>query len=141
MTAPAAGPARLGWYVKQRRTKKRLSQAAAARLAGFSRPVWSSIEKGLSNDPYETTYVGVEEALDWASGSCEDVRAGGEPTLIEASGDQPDQAALMAAAINRASDEELYKAGIERHEIATVRAVAEKIERNGVPGEFRAVGT
>lgn len=128
--------------MKQRRTEKRLSQSAAAKLAGISRPVWASIESGTSNS-YETTYVGVEEALDWATGSCVAVRGGGEPALAVA--DDEDTAEItaeqLASAIRRASDQELYEAGIEFHEVATVRAVAEKILRNGVPGErgsFRA---
>lgn len=83
MSAPTSGPARLGWFVKERRVNLRLSQAAAAKLAGISRPAWMNIESGGGN-AYDTTYRGVEEALAWVPGSCATVLGGGEPVEVAA---------------------------------------------------------
>lgn len=139
MTAPAAGPARLGWYVKQSRTRKRLSVAAAAKLADISRPAWTNIENGVG-EPYDTTLVAVEDVLGWAPGSCAATRGGGEPTLADADDELPDATPQqMADAILSKSDEELYAAGFEKHEISFVRAFAELIARKGTPGENGAI--
>ena len=81
MTPPPSGPARLGWFVKQRRINRKLSQAAAAKNAGISRQAWIDLEKG-DRAAYDTTFQGVEEALLWAPGSCATTRDGGEPTEL-----------------------------------------------------------
>lgn len=129
MTAPTAGPARLGWFVKQRRTQKRLSQASAANLAGFSRPVWANIENGVGTS-YETTYVGVEEALQWVPGSCLATLAGGEPTALDP---QLSTAEEKADAILALSTVE----GLPDYEVAFLRGIAEKIRRQGDPSPNR----
>lgn len=81
MTTPTAGPARLGWFVEQRRTGLRLSQTKAAKLAGISRPVWANVETGVGTS-YGTTYAAVEAALSWEPGSCQKTLDGGEPVVL-----------------------------------------------------------
>jgi hypothetical protein len=81
MTVPTSGPTRLGWFVKQGRRQRRLSQVAAAKLAGISRQAWIDLEAGI-RDSYDTTFQGVEDALRWQSGSCAAIRDGGQPTEL-----------------------------------------------------------
>lgn len=80
MSATDSGPARLGRYVKQRRTQLRLSQASAAKAAHISRPIWANVESGTGTS-YDTTYRGVEDALRWVPGTCALILDGGEPVL------------------------------------------------------------
>lgn len=71
--------ARLATYVSKRRTELKLGVEPAAKLARISKDTWKRVEAGQK--VWDSKYAGVEEALSWASGSCADVLAGGEPML------------------------------------------------------------
>lgn len=73
---------RLGELIAERRAHLRLSVNKAARRASISNKTWASIEAG--GGARDVTYVGVEEALLWKSGSCSDALAGGVPTVVDA---------------------------------------------------------
>lgn len=101
---------------------------------------WGNVENGKGGAG--RTFAAIEMVLRLERGACKRyIDHGGEAPgvvdaeLLDAPLATPQQ---MADAINRASDDDLYNAGIERHEIAVVRAVAEKIARQGVPGESKA---
>lgn len=104
---------------------------------------WGNVETGKGGAG--RTFAAIELVLRLQRGVCKDyIDNGGNVEAIApvVDGEIPHNGAeQMADLIRRLSDEDLYQAGIERHEIAVVRAVAEKIERNGIPGEPRAVGT
>lgn len=141
MTVPVSGPTRLGWFVKQGRTRLRLSQSAAARRAGISRPVWAAIETGITN-PYDTTYVGVEETLHWAPGSCITTRDGGVPTELPSDvrpatlDEQADALEQLAAELEGMKDGDEHDAAILRILAAKLRG---KVQRDA-NGPERASG-
>ena len=105
---------------------------------------WGNVENGKGGAG--RTLAAIELVLRLRRGVCKDyLDNGGDVESIEPVTESVDEAPhdgaeQMAAAIQRLSDDDLYRSGIERHEIAVVRAVAEKILRNGVPGESRAYG-
>lgn len=57
------------------------SRKAAADTAGVSKDTWQRVEEGL--DVRETTYVKIDKALGWASGSCLIVAEGGSPVFVD----------------------------------------------------------
>ena len=84
--------ARLGAAVKARRLELGMSARGASERAGINRATWGALEDG---DPKtgryrqfsERNWAGVEDALDWARGSIQEVLGGGEPNpLPETSG-------------------------------------------------------
>lgn len=73
---------RLGRLMQERRKVLRLSVREAARRAGFDRATWDAAEEARRRLS-EYNYAGVEDALEWARGSVDDILAGREPTLRE----------------------------------------------------------
>lgn len=78
-----AGLARLGRLVAARRKKLRMSVETAAKRAKINRLTWRSIEAGEVRDRRDTTFPGVEEALEWEGGSVDRIMNGGTPVEIE----------------------------------------------------------
>lgn len=78
-----AGLARLGRLVTARRKKLRLSVETAAKRGGINRLTWRSIEAGEERDRRDTTFPGVEHALEWETGSVDRILRGDEPVEIE----------------------------------------------------------
>lgn len=72
---------RLAKHVKAHRMELFTSRKAAADTAGVSKDTWQRVEEGL--DVRETTYVKIDKALGWASGSCLIVAEGGSPVFID----------------------------------------------------------
>lgn len=85
------------------------SRKAAADTASVSKDTWQRVEEGL--DVRETTYVKIDKALGWASGSCLIVAEGGSPVFVESrSSDSSDSSPpapqpLSADAVRRAAFE------------------------------------
>lgn len=127
--------ARLGSLVQKRRFQIGLTQEEVRAAGGPSTATMRLIEGGLQDSYRPGVLADLERALQWEHGSVDLVIAGGDPIPLrqdEMADATPQQ---MAAAINGLSDEELKELGIEPHEIAVVRAVAEKIVRQGGSGE------
>jgi transcriptional regulator with XRE-family HTH domain len=61
-----------------RRIELGLSQSAAARSAGVSRPTWAGWEN--TTKPYDSNYAAIERVLQWERGSVSAVLAGHDPT-------------------------------------------------------------
>lgn len=74
----------LAYRVKQRRLELQLGRDAAARSVSMSKDTWYKVEKGES--VREGTYIRVDKALRWATGSCMAVAEGEEPVEMEDSG-------------------------------------------------------
>lgn len=70
---------RLAKRVKMHRLEQYSSRDAAAAAAGVSRNTWKRVEEG--QEVYESTYVKVDKALGWATGSCVAIAGGGEPAF------------------------------------------------------------
>lgn len=79
---------RLARMVEDRRKSLSLSISRAAREAGIDRGTWTGLERG-SRQTEEYNYAGIERALKWASGSIDDIVAGGEPTVQQAAAAEP----------------------------------------------------
>jgi len=79
MKTPALG--RLATLVQQRRTELRLGIEPAAKLGGISKDTWKRVEAGQK--VWDRSYAGIDEALQWATGSCLRVLAGGDPIVSE----------------------------------------------------------
>jgi hypothetical protein len=73
---------RLAQYVKAHRLELYASRRAAAQAAGISKDTWQRVEEG--QEVREVTYVKVDDALGWATGSCVAVAEGREPALAGA---------------------------------------------------------
>jgi DNA-binding XRE family transcriptional regulator len=90
-----AGRVWLGEKVQEHRKRLRLSKEEAARRAGVNVKTWTQVERG--EVVRDTTYVGVEEALEWQSGSAEAVLDGNDPVVVErAQEEPPDEVAELA---------------------------------------------
>ena len=70
---------RLAKYVKAHRLEQYPSRDAAAATAGVARNTWKRVEEGL--EVYDSTYIKVDKALGWPSGSCIAIADGGEPVF------------------------------------------------------------
>ncbi|MFE2326071.1 helix-turn-helix domain-containing protein [Streptomyces sp. NPDC059385] len=66
----------LATVVRKRRTELGLGVEPAAKLAGISKDTWKRVEAGLK--VRDTTYVAMDRALQWATGSCAGILDGGE---------------------------------------------------------------
>lgn len=84
----------VGEIVVKRRAELGLSRAATAKLAGVDPKTLQSLERD-ERWPHDTNRVKIERALQWAPGSLDTIRDGGEPTELqqptetEAVGKQP----------------------------------------------------
>lgn len=100
---------RLAKHVKAHRMELFTSRKAAADTAGVSKDTWQRVEEGL--DVRETTYVKIDKALGWASGSCLIVAEGGSPVFVDsrtsdtADVSPPAPQKLSAEAVRRAAFE------------------------------------
>ena len=74
--------------IRARRRELRLSERQAATRAGVARNTWAAAEEG-ARQPAERSVAGIEVALRWATGSVDQILAGGKPTPQE---DQPEAA-------------------------------------------------
>lgn len=72
---------RLGEMIVERRVEIGWTQAQFSVAAGVAAKVISDMENGRRADYQISTLVKVQTALGWATGSIQDVLAGGEPTL------------------------------------------------------------
>ncbi|MFE4867634.1 hypothetical protein [Streptomyces sp. NPDC056682] len=106
--------ARLATYVSKRRTELKLGVEPAAKLAGISKDTWKRVEAGQK--VWDSKYAGVEEALSWAPGSCQDVMAGGEPLISTVS--EADQRTRITA-IPKAELERVFGDAVTSAAIAT----------------------
>lgn len=90
-----AGRVWLGEKVQEQRKKLRLSKEEAARRAGVNVKTWTQVERG---EPVrDTTYAGVDTAMEWQGGSAEAVLDGNDPVPIERPQSQPtDEVAELA---------------------------------------------
>ena len=101
-------PGRLAKHVKAHRMELFTSRKAAADSAGVSKDTWQRVEEGL--EVRETTYVKIDKALGWASGSCLAISEGGNPVFVDSSkaGSAPAPAAqqkLTAEVVRQAAFE------------------------------------
>lgn len=106
----------LAEVVGGRRRELRLSKEEAARRGEMSVKTWTSVEEG--RPVRDTTYVGVETALDWERGSVGAVLDGSDPTPIEPPAqDEPVEVeyAMRVLDLVRAQyGEDVYRAAIAR---------------------------
>jgi hypothetical protein len=72
---------RLAVLVQKRRTELRLGIEPAAKLGGISKDTWKRVE--ASQKVWDRSYAGIDEALQWAAGSCLRVLAGDDPIISE----------------------------------------------------------
>jgi hypothetical protein len=72
---------RLATLVQKRRTELRLGIEPAAKLGGISKDTWKRVE--ASQKVWDRSYAGIDEALQWATGSCLRVLAGDDPIISE----------------------------------------------------------
>lgn len=70
----------LGETVRERRRDLRLSKEEAARRGGMSVKTWTNVEE--ARPVRDTTYVGIEDALEWERGSVSAVLDGSDPTPL-----------------------------------------------------------
>jgi transcriptional regulator with XRE-family HTH domain len=70
----------------ERRTALRLTKTEAARRAGVGRMTWWAWEEGRRR-PYDANYVGIEDAMEWPSGTVQSLADSGamnnESTAVE----------------------------------------------------------
>lgn len=78
---------RLAVLVQKRRTELRLGIEPAAKLGGISKDTWKRVEAGQK--VWDRSYAGIDEALQWATGSCLRVLAGDDPIVSEPIPDAP----------------------------------------------------
>lgn len=106
----------LGETVLDRRQDLRLSKEEAARRGGMSVKTWTAVEDG--KPVRTTTYVGVEDALEWKRGSVSAVLDGGDATPLEPSADaepiEVEYAARVLELVRAQYGEEVYRAAIAR---------------------------
>lgn len=106
----------LGETVRVRRRDLRLSKEEAARRGGMSVKTWTSVEDG--RPVRDTTYVGIEDALEWERGSVHAVLDGSDPTPLEPVEDEEpvevEYAARVLDLVRAQYGEEVYRAAIAK---------------------------
>lgn len=106
----------LGETVRVRRRDLRLSKEEAARRGGMSVKTWTSVEEGRA--VRDTTYVGIEDALEWERGSVGAVLDGSDPTPLEPVQDEEpievEYAARVLELVRAQYGDEVYRAAIAR---------------------------
>jgi hypothetical protein len=131
---------RLAKLVYERRVHLGLGVEPAAKLGGMSKDTWKKVEAGRS-DVRDTSYAGIERALQWAPNSCLRILEGHDPVVLETSPASPD------AAIAVIPKEELarqvgdsvnsaalgVKSGLTAEEILALNArVLEELAKRGI---------
>jgi uncharacterized protein (DUF58 family) len=76
--------ARLADRVKRRRIELELGIEPAARSAGMSKDTWKRVEAGLA--VRDTSHAKIDQALSWATGSCQKILEGGDPVEVRRPG-------------------------------------------------------
>lgn len=106
----------LGETVLERRQDLRLSKEEASRRGGINVKTWTAVENG--EKVRTTTYVGVEDALEWKRGSVNAILDGGDATPLEPPAeDEPaevEYAARVLELVRTQYGEEVYRAAIAR---------------------------
>lgn len=106
----------LGETVLDRRHDLRLSKEEAARRGGMSVKTWTAVETG--KEVRATTYVGVEDALEWKRGSVSAILDGGDPTPLEPPvEDEPaevEYAVRVLELVRAQYGDDVYRAAIAR---------------------------
>lgn len=108
----------LGETARKRRQDLRLSKEEAARRGGMSVKTWTAVEDG--RPVRDTTYVGIEDALEWERGSVAAIIDGGDAVPLEP--EQPSEpveveyAARVLDLVRQQYGEDVYKAAIARLE-------------------------
>ena len=106
----------LGETVLERRQDLRLSKEEAARRGGMSVKTWTSVEEGKPVRP--TTYVGVEDALEWKRGSVSAVLDGGDAMPVEPPADdeqvEVEYAVRVLELVRAQYGDDVYRAAIAR---------------------------
>lgn len=116
MTANVQQREYLGEIATARRLELRLSKEEAARRAGVSVKTWTAVETGQK--VRGTTYIGVEDALEWERGSVTDIFDGNDPTPLPSvpaeEKTEVDKAVTVLELIRNQYGEEVYRAAIAR---------------------------
>jgi transcriptional regulator with XRE-family HTH domain len=106
----------LGETVQERRLDLGLSKEEAARRGGLSVKTWTSVETGQKVRP--TTYVGVEDALEWKRGSVSAVLDGGDATPLDPPAEdapiEVEHAMRVLELVRAQYGEEVYRAAVAR---------------------------
>lgn len=127
-----AGLVRLGQHVARRRKDLRLSIENAAKRAKVHRLTWRSIEAGEDRERRDTTFPGVEDALEWERGSIDRIMRGQAPIEIASPPvDVPDaveDAARLLQLVRKQFGEQVYDEAIKVVERAGVDT--DRIRRN-----------
>lgn len=113
---------RLAKAVKARRLELHPSRLVAATAAGISKDTWQRIED--AKPVRDGTYVKVDTALHWASGSCAALLQGGEPVeVISDGGDGTSISRIPAAWLEGEFREAVQRAAIATTSNLTVREI------------------
>lgn len=106
----------LGETVLERRQDLRLSKEEAARRGGMSVKTWTAVETG--EKVRDTTYAGVEDALEWKRGSISAVLDGGDAIPLEPPAEEApievEHAMRVLELVRAQYGEEVYRAAIAR---------------------------
>lgn len=124
--------ARLGRLVAARRKELRLSVETAAKRAKINRLTWKSIEDGEERERRDTTFPGVEDALEWERGSVDRIMRGRSPIEINPpEAEVPDaveDAARLLQLVRKQFGEAVYEEALKVVERAGTDT--ERIRRN-----------
>jgi hypothetical protein len=136
MSRSATDRRRLADAVQARRTQLKLSKDECARRAKMSNVTWTRVEEAES--VRDTTYVRVDEVLEWAPGSCVEILADPEFQPV------PSRAAKGARYSEPPLAEQALRQAVQNASIATVpdltgaqiialqEQVIEELRRQGV---------
>ncbi|MEV0112323.1 helix-turn-helix transcriptional regulator [Streptomyces sp. NPDC050844] len=130
----------LDMAMNARRLELRMKWSDVSDGAGITYQALRAIRRGESK-PTELTARAIDEALRWAPGSVYAVLAGGEPTLIEALDENPDEAdeAPFPAreALRRMVRASARELGMRPDEVDEALRLARQDLEQGQPGEVR----
>lgn len=101
---------------RKRRQDLRLSKEEAARRGGMSVKTWTNVEDG--RPVRDTTYVGIEDSLEWERGSVAAILDGGDPVPLEpetpAEPIEVEYAARVLDLVRQQYGEDVYRAAVAR---------------------------
>jgi DNA-binding XRE family transcriptional regulator len=128
---------RLARAVKQRRLALGLARLKAAQEAGISKDTWKRVEEALP--VREMSYAAIDPILGWAVGSCNSIRAGGTPTVVESSTADP---AVTLADVSDAGRGDTVRRVVESASIGTTNLTAREIRElsERIVGDLRREG-